>query len=157
MPAPKRERKSELPDRIDDPVLGALRFSAALDECDEYQTTLTLDGRHVKFDLHTDYRGRLTPCIRRARNIVDRFDAIKGKMYRYIEREVFPSFNETWRPGKKPLTLDQVLRRLKLVAVTTHPEPDATFWFDAGDLFLGHMLQLYMAERNSIVDHDTPG
>jgi hypothetical protein len=50
-----------------------------------------------------------------------------------------------------------VLCHLKLKAVTTHPEPEATFWYDAGNLFLGHMLQLRLAKGNKFVDHDLPG
>ncbi len=158
MPKKKRERTSNLPDRIDDPVLGTLRFSAALDGMDEYQTKLVLDGRRVTFDLYTDDAGSLTPCIKRARRIVERFDAIKQKMHRYIEREIFPTYNATWRPDKKPLTFGQVLNRLKLSFVTTHPRPEATFWFEArGDLFLWHSLQLRMAERNRFVGYDMPG
>jgi len=157
MPKKKRERTSELPDRIDDRVLGILRFSTALDDTLEYQAKLVLDGRPVTFDLYTDDLGALAPCIQRARRIVERFETIKVKMHRYIEREIFPSYNEIWRPDKMPFSLDQLLRPLKLDAVTTHPEPEATFWFDTGNLFLGHALQLRMAERNKFVDHDMPG
>ena len=49
----KRERTSELPELIKDPVLGTLRFSAALDDTDEYQTKLVLDGSRVTIDLYT--------------------------------------------------------------------------------------------------------
>ena len=158
MPAMNRERFSNLPERIEDRVLGTLRFSASLDAQDEYQATITIDGLPVKFDLYTDPKGSLSPCIKRARQIVERFESIKRKMHRYIEREIFPTYNTTWRSDKKPLTLDQVISRLKLTFVTTHPEPKATFWFDArGDLFLWHSLQLRMAERNRFVGHDMPG
>ena len=143
----KAERNTDLPERIVDPVLGKLRFSVALDGVDEYQTKLTLDGRRVTFDLYTDKAGRLTSCIKRARRIVERFDAIKAKMQRYIEREVLPGFNENCRSGKEPLQIEQVMKRLKL----------QIDWFDPGNLFLGHALQLRMAERNTFVGFDMPG
>ena len=153
----KRERTADLPERIKDPILGTLRFSAALDGTDEYRTKLTLGGRRVTLYLYTDSSASLGPCIARARRIVERYPAIQKKMHRYIDREIFSNYNEVWRPSKRPFTLDQVLHHLKLRAVTTHPRPEATFWFDAGSLFLGHILQLRMADRNRFVDHDMPG
>ena len=157
MATKKRERTSELPELIKDPVLGTLRFSAALDDTDEYQTKLVLDGSRVTIDLYTDTTGSLNPCIVRARRIVERFPAIQKKMHRYIEREIFPNYNKTWRADKKPFTMDQILRRLKLRMVTAHPGPEATFWFDAGDLFFAHALILRMGDRNKFVGYDMPG
>jgi len=153
----KLERTSNLPERIKDPVLGMLQFSAALDGMDEYQTKVVLDGRRITLDLYTDGSGDLKPCIDRARRIVAGYAAIKAKIRTYVRTKVFPNYNETWRPDKKPITLDQFLNRLKLVTVTTHPTPEATFWFDSGNLFLGHGLQLRMTERNRFVSHDLPG
>jgi hypothetical protein len=157
MSSNKRKRTSDLPELITDPILGTLRFSAALDGKDEYQTKITLDGRRVTVDLYTDATGSLSPCIARARRIVERYPSIQKKIHRYIAREIFPTYNKTWRSDKMPFTLEQVLRHLKLEAITTHPEPEATFWFAAGNLFLGHILQLRMADRNKFVDHDMPG
>jgi len=151
------KRNSTLPDRIDDPVLGAVRFAYALDGMDEYQAKIKLGGRRISFDLYTDEAGRLQPCIVRARKIVDRFPAIQQKMHRYIEKNIFPSYNGIWRENEKPITLKNMIGNLRLTQVSAHPEPEATFWFDAGDLFSGHILQLMMADRNRIVDHDMPG
>jgi len=151
------KRNTTLPDVINDPVLGKLRFSAALRDSDEYQTKLMLDGRRVTIDLYTDANRDLRPCILRARKIVKNFPVIQGKMHAYITRSVFPTYNEIFRCGKKPFSVDQITSKLKLSVVTTHPEPRATFWFDAGTVFLGHGLQLFMADRNRFVDHDTPG
>ena len=157
MPAMNRERFSNLPERIEDRVLGTLRFSASLDAQDEYQATITIDGLPVKFDLYTDPKGSLSPCIKRARQIVERFESIKRKMHRYIERVVCTGYNEHLTSDEFPLTIDSVLAELELKFVTTHPTPNATFWFEAGDLFDGHSLLLFMAERNTFVGHDTPG
>jgi hypothetical protein len=155
--AKKRARTSDCPKRLTDPILGTLRLSAALDGTDEYQTKLMLAGRRVTIDLYTDGNGSLKPCIARARRIVESYPSIEQAMHRYIERQIFPTFNEKWRPNGKPFTLEQVLRHLKLRAITTHPRPEATFWFTAGNLFLGHILQLRMAERDKIVGHDMAG
>lgn len=150
-------RQRTLPDVIKDPVLGKLVFSVALDETDEYRGKVKLNGRTVTLDLYTDATGQLQPCILRARRIVENFPAIETKMQRYIAQKIYPTYNELFRPGKKPFTLEQLLAKLKLAEITTHPEAQATFWFDAGNVFMGHCLQLFMGERNRIVDHDMPG
>ncbi|WP_442505678.1 DUF2262 domain-containing protein [Novipirellula sp. SH528] len=154
---PKYKRNSSLPDVIDDPVLGTLAFTVALDGKDEYEATARLGGRRVEVTLYTDSGGQLRPCIVRARRIVENFPAIQTKMYAYVLRNIFPTYNETFRMGRKPITVEQLTRKLKLEGVTTHPEPRATFWFNADDAFLDHGLQLFMGERNRFVDHDMPG
>ena len=151
------KRNTNLPCEIADPVLGELRFSAALDGMDEYETCVKLAGCPVFLDLHTDVNGSLTPCIKRAQNVVLKFDAINNKIRRYVERELFDSYNETWKPDRTLNNLDEMLGLLKLERVTTHPTPNVTFWFSAGDLFHGHALLIRMAERNKIVGHDMPG
>ncbi|QDU77182.1 hypothetical protein Pan97_42440 [Bremerella volcania] len=155
--ASNTKRTTPLADVINDRVLGKLVFSTALDQTVEFQGKVKLSGRTVTMDLYTDAEGKLGPCILRARRIVENFPAIEIKMQNYIAKKIFPSYNETFRPGKKPFALDQLLSKLKLRFVTTHPEPRATFWFEAGNAFAGHGLQLFMAERNRIVDHDMPG
>lgn len=154
---PSDKRNTTLPDVIDDPVLGKLTFSAALDQAGEYHAKRRLDGRTVTIDLYTDANGNLRPCILRARRIVENFPAIQTKMHTYIAKAIFPTYNESFRLGKKPFSIDQLTSKLKLRFVTTHPEPRATFWLDAGNVFLGHGLQLFMAERNRFIDHDMPG
>ena len=97
---PSEKQNTTLPDVIDDPVLGRLTFSAALNQADEYQTKLRLDGRSVTIDLYTDAKGNLRPCILRARRIVENFPAIQTKMHAYIAKAIFPTYNETFRRDK---------------------------------------------------------
>ena len=146
-----------LPDKISDPVLGDVKFSCALDGMDEYQALVKLDGHAIAFDLYTDANGSLAPCIRRARKIVENFDAIKRKINKYVEREIFDTYDEIWNPDVPLADLAEMLNALKLEMITAHPTPHATFWYSAGDLFHGHALQIRMGERNKIVDHDMPG
>ncbi len=151
------KRNTTLPDVIDDPVLGRLSFSAALNQADEYQAKLKLGGRRVTIDLYTDADGEIRPCILRARRIAKNFPAIQTKMHAYIAKAIFPTYNETFRRELRPFSIDQVVSRLKLRIVTTHPEPRATFWLDAGNVFSGHGLQLYMVDQNKFLGHDMPG
>lgn len=153
----KRSRHSNLPDVIQDPVLGKIVFKVVLDDHDGYEGKVKLNGKNITLDLYTDADGQLQPCILRARRIVQNFPAIETKMHRYIAKQIYPTYNEIFRPGKKPFTFEQLLSKLKLAEITTHPTPEATFWFDAGNTFMGHCLQLFMGERNRIVDHDMPG
>lgn len=157
MPTKKPPRKSELPESIRDATLGTLKFICALDEMDEYSCSKKLGNRRVEMTLYTDEHGKLAPAIVRARKIVDRFPSIQIKIERYIEQKIFPNYNEQWRPNQKPYTLNQVLRKLKLQAITVHPIPDSTFWFEADDVFQWHCLQLMMGPRNVFYDYDTPG
>ena len=151
------KRNSTLPDQIEDVVLGTIRFRFALDGMDEYEAKVKLGARRVTFSLYTDETGSLQTCIVRARKIVERFPAIQKKLHRYVEKTIFPYYNEIWRENEKPITFKKMIGQLKLRMVSTQPEPEATFWFDAADLFWGHILQLRMAERNQIVGHDMPG
>ena len=124
---------------------------------DAYQACVKLDGCAITFDLHTDATGSLSPCIKYAKKIVKNFDAIKRKIDRYIERELFVKYDEIWNPETPLANLDEMLDALKLEMVTTHPMGNATFWYSAGDLFDGHALLLRMGERNAIVGYDMPG
>lgn len=153
----KPARNTSLPDRIVDEVLGGVTFSAALDAVDEYQAIVTLNKQRVTMDLYTDETGSLQPCILRARSIVQKFAAIQQKFEAYISSTVYPKYAERCSPNQKPLPLPRFPAALKLRSITTHPEPRATFWFDAGETLFGHSLMLTMAERNRFVDYDTPG
>lgn len=153
----KPRRKSDLPDEIHDPKLGTLKFVCALDETDEYSGLTKVGGRKIEIRLYTDKEGRLNPTIKKAQRLVERYPAIKMKIDRYVERKIFPEYNNIFRPGKKSFTLDQLLRKLKLESIGVYPVPPCTIWFDPGDAFAWHGLQIFLGARNAVVDHDMPG
>ena len=74
-----------------------------------------------------------------------------------MESSVLIECNSIWREGQRPLTAQQFLRKVSLEAITTHPDPRATYWFDVGDLLGGHIVQIEIGERFRILGYSTPG
>ncbi len=124
---------------------------------DEYEASIKFNGRNVTLNLFTDKNGSLRKCIDRARKIVQRLPIDLVRMNKFMESSVLIECNSIWREGQRPLTAQHFLRKVSLEAITTHPDPRATYWFDVGDLLGGHIVQIEIGERFRILGYSTPG
>ena len=124
---------------------------------DEYEASIKFNRRNVTLNLFTDENGSLRKCIDRARKIVQRIPIDLVRMNKFMESSVLIECNSIWREGQRPLTAQQFLRKVSLEAITTHPDPRATYWFDVGDLLGGHIVQIEIGERFRILGYSTPG
>ncbi|WP_337177769.1 DUF2262 domain-containing protein [Paludisphaera sp.] len=58
-------------------------------------------------------------------------------------QQLLPLKNEDWLDeGESPLTPERFLRKLKLESIAVNPDGSFEFWFDDGNLFSGHMIQV---------------
>jgi len=72
---------------------------------------------------------------------------------RLLERK-----NDDWLgEGEDEVSSDQFKARMKLESVTTRPDGEFDFWFDDGNLFWGHAIQISGNLSTGPTHADTPG
>lgn len=92
-----------------------------------------------------DESGSPVAAIATARSLWDQFKSWMERVKDFIVQELLPVKNDSWLDedeGETPLTPRQFLDKLKLESITAHPDGSFEFWFDDGDLFLGHLIQV---------------
>ncbi len=153
------KKPKSTPGPIEDALLGTITYSCSINpQLDEYTAEVELEGHSVELRLYTDDELDVMPAVRQTRDIIERYPAIADRARRYVRDHVVPLYNEVWRVEDEPeLDANALMGHLTLEEITTHPGSKATFWYDAGDLFGGHILQLFMGDRKQFVDHDIAG
>ncbi|MCA9135527.1 MAG: DUF2262 domain-containing protein [Planctomycetales bacterium] len=156
----KRKAKPKPPaDDIDDKVLGLLRFTCHVNpRLDEFEGSVAIGNQSVQLILYTDEALDLTATIKRTHELLRRHNAIMKRAAKYAADHILPHYNEVWQTeGSPKLTRKSLTDHIKVVEMTVHPDGRATYWYDAGDLFDGHGLRIFLSAETNFVDHDTPG
>lgn len=67
----------------------------------------------------------------------------KSRMDQYIVAELLDLKNGTWlSKGELPLSAEQFLSRMKFKSISLLADGSFEFWYDDGDLFWGHSIQI---------------
>lgn len=92
-----------------------------------------------------DEAGSPAAALATARALWSQPKAWTGRVKDFAVQELLPLKNEDWideDEGEVPLTPQQFLRKLKLESIAVKPDGSFEFWFDDGNLFLGHLIQV---------------
>jgi len=154
-----RASRDESPAPIEHEVLGLIRFRCHLNPtCDEYEGTTEIDGAEVELNLYSDEDLNITGTVTRTQELVRDHGAMSKRIAKYVADNVMPQYMNGWhQSGTRKPTRKEFMSQLTMMVLTVHADGKATYWFDPGELFGGHILQLFMDSKSVITDHDTPG
>lgn len=94
-----------------------------------------------------DNRKRDLRDIRRAGTVVSDFEKRLSAIQNAILGEMLPLYNDGWREDREELTADAFLARIRLVSAVTYPDGHATLYFDDGDLFYRHTIEVRLGKH----------
>ncbi|CAN5628969.1 hypothetical protein BH23PLA1_BH23PLA1_44620 [soil metagenome] len=142
-----------------DPVIGDIRFSSSISpKLDEYSAEIEWGGRRVGVTLYSDADLEIASTISLVKDLVNVYPSIHEKVKTYLGKHILPKWADVWQANEIPsIDANTLAKHLTLEWITAHADGQATFWFEAGEVFLGHGLVLSMDKSGTIVDHDTPG
>jgi hypothetical protein len=128
----------------EDPDFGELALGRATDwfkaEVRWYRSTIELM-------VIRDESGSPESALAIARVLWSQPKAWTARVKHFAVQELLPLKNEDWLDededeGEAPLTPQQILRKLKLESIAVNPDGSFEFWFDDGNPFSGHMIQV---------------
>lgn len=121
--------------------------------------TIEIGGVPVTLRLYTDADDDLAPARRHAREVLAEFDTYSRRAEEYAVQELLPLKNDIWldEDEETPLTPQQFKQRMALEALVFYAEGDVTFYYQDGDLFWGHTIELGMDAAGEFLRADIPG
>ncbi len=127
-----------------------------------YTGKVEIGGVLVTLMLYTGEEDDLSPALRRAREVLADFAAYHLRAEAYAVQELLPLKNEHWREDlgddeEPPLTPEQFTSRMTLEALVFYAEGDVTFYYNDGDMFYGHTIELVMDAAGEFFHADIPG
>lgn len=139
-------------------TLGDLKFDGVLSgKHAQYIAGTDFEGERIELVLYTDEEsGELDPTIEFATRLIKDGKEVKRSLDAYIATSVLKSVNRFLR-ADNPLSAPDISRHLRVVTINVHADGRASFWYNAGELFLGHGLVLRGTSDGKIKDFDTPG
>jgi hypothetical protein len=127
------------PTLIQDPVLGPCTWNAKLDwyECTPFKAdpAVTLSIQALTFPT-------LEAAWTKARELVGAIESITARAKAFAAADLLETFNSEWRDDGEPeITAAEFANRMTLQSVDLSATR-LTLYFDDGDLFLGHCLEI---------------
>lgn len=143
---------------IKDEALGLLKLESVVSgNLVEYTASVDFDGLPIELILYTDEdSGELNAAIDSAKKMIKQSGKVKRSVDAFIAKKVLDGVNKFIRPDD-PLSASDLKKNLLLQTIEVDGEGGAAFWYNAGDLLLGHSLLLRGTCDGKIKDFDTPG
>lgn len=108
---------------------------------------ITVTIRGTRNELSAMVASRLAAAYR---DVITRTDVIREQ----VAKRVAASANGGWRQHRPHLTIAGVAARIRLTSIhlSTDSEHDPTLWFDDGDLFWGHSIEVFLGPDGNVSD-----
>lgn len=110
-----------------------------------YNAQTTWMGATTQLSLDSGEGGAVFPqgSLEQARNLWKDAKRWDGEIRSRILKDLLDLKNGTWlEKGEKKLTANDFLRRISLSSVIVYSDGSFEFWYDDGDLFLGHSIMV---------------
>jgi hypothetical protein len=121
-----------------DQVLGEMKWIRSYGW---YEGRAVWNGRRAKVRLETKLPEGFYAAKLMARGLWDAEESLVGQIRQTVLADLFELKNGNWlEEGEKPLTEKQFLRRLTLESIAIREDGNWEFWYDDGNLFLGHSI-----------------
>lgn len=116
-----------------------------------YEVTVDRSGKSD--DLDRDRRD-----LDRAAKDILRMEKRMPAILKAIAAELLPLYNETWRDENAPeLDAKEFLRRIRITSAGVLSRGGATLYFNDGNLFLGHAIDVALDRRGAVKRADLAG
>jgi hypothetical protein len=116
------------------------------------------NGNLVSLNLAATEPAEVEEALGTARSLWRSQDVWDRRVGDYAVRELLPLKNDSWlEENEAELTAEQFKARMRLEAITVHPDGSFTFWHNDGDLFWGHSVQISGNLSEGPTHADIPG
>ena len=137
------QRERERPVVVRDPVLGRLVLDRDLDS---FVGKRARAGKRYTVAIVRVLRGTPEAQVRAMRSRVIAFERSLARILAAVVEDKLPLYNDNWRGDRKQLTATAFRRRLRLESVHVGPGR-TTVYFEAGELFLDHVIEVRLDPR----------
>jgi hypothetical protein len=125
------------PVRIVDPTFGQFELNKRFHM---FEGIVDFGGENIKLKL--DGRN-LDRCFEIARTLWNNADSWKQKAQNFAIQELLPLKNQFWlEEGQEELTVDTFANSLQLETIAISSNGSIEFYYNDGDLFFGHTIEL---------------
>jgi hypothetical protein len=106
-------------------------------------------------DAQNDIRQGLTiaNALKTAEAIWTRQREWHDKVTDFVVKELFSVKNEGWLhedEDESALTIDDFIKRLSLDSIVFYTDGDITFWYDDGEMFWGHAIEVHASLKDGV-------
>jgi hypothetical protein len=137
------QRERERPVVVRDPLLGRLVLDRDLDS---FVGKRALAGKRYTIAIVRSLRGTPEAQVRAMRPRVVAFERGLARMLAAVVDDKLALYNDNWRGNRQQLTATAFRRRLRLQSVHIGPGR-TTVYLEAGQLFLGHVIEVRLDPR----------
>ncbi|HEX5725114.1 MAG TPA: DUF2262 domain-containing protein [Longimicrobiaceae bacterium] len=153
-PLTRRAQELAAPATRDDGRFGRLTLNRALGW---WEATATWAGDTVQLQLSATDEGELNAALHVAGALWDDQAGWSERIEAFAVERLLPLKNESWLDENEDEVSPAAFRaRMRLQSITVEPD-GFVFWYDDGDLFWGHSIQVTGNLSDGPTDADIPG
>lgn len=139
----------------EDPILGTFTLDRRIDW---FSGNAVWDRAPVSLNLSASDPAGLQAALGTAYSLWRSADSWNCRIRDYAVEELLPLKNDNWLgEGEAELTANQFKDRMKLKEITVAPDGSFDFWYDDGDIFWGHAIQISGNLLEGPTNADIPG
>lgn len=143
------------PVTFEDPMFGAFTLDRRINW---FSGKALWNGASVKINLDAKETSEVQAALKTAQALWQSQADWDQRIRDYAVMRLLPRKNEDWLgEDEDELLPEQFKERMKLESITVNPDGEFDFWFNDGDLFWGHAIQISGSLSKGPTRADTPG
>ncbi len=112
----------------------------------------------IKLHLEPGEKGGISDAIKTAESLWSNQSGWKRKVDDFAVEKLLPLKNDSWLgEDERELTPADFKKKIKLQSINVAGDGCFEFWYDDGDLFWGHAIQIRGTLKDGLVNADIPG
>lgn len=125
---------------------------------DTYEAEVVWNDVPIRLSVDAADASAFSKALKVAGELFDEQEKWKRRIDEFAVAELLPLKNESWlEEGELELNRDDFLGRMTLEAISVSGDGHFDFWHDDGDLFCGHIIQVYGELAKGPTGADIPG
>lgn len=133
-------KRLQRPVKLKDPTFGTFELDRGIDR---FIGRASWNGRRVRLMIAAGESIDFERGLLAARSLWRKQKSWNTKILAYAARELLPLKNQSWREvDERPLTAREFQARMKLNTISVSPDGSFEFFYDDGDLFWGHSIEV---------------
>ena len=118
----------------------------------------TIWNRHdVQISFQASSESELAELLETALSLLEAEEEWQDKIESLAITEKLPLANQWRSDATRPISERQFLERMTLESISISADGNFEFWYDDGELFLGHAIQIAGSLSHGLTRSDTPG
>jgi hypothetical protein len=109
----------------------------------------TFQGRKIRLEISAKEKQKYEPL----EMVKTRLEKLEALAFEQIAADRLISlYNESWNESEKDITDEFFKKKIALDSVTLELDGHSTIWFNDGNLFFGHSIQILLDAENNVID-----